>query len=369
MASGKKRGKKQKNTLFHWIKGISYSVVALTFAGLQLLSYLSAVVNPAKVWFFSIFGLLFLPIFIINIILAVWAGVHKSPLAFIPLIAILPSFFLLGRFFKPGQGEPRIFDRADGIRIITCNIDRFAYDRKIEDRQERIDSIFAFLNRNEADVICLQEYACAEPGDIRHLVGRKLPGYEFEYYLFKGRKGFSGNVTLSRYKACDKGKILFDDSRNLALWTEYETRGQRFRVYNCHFESYAISLSNIWQTLTGNADARLETGTKYRKSLSRRPKQVDAVLTHFDNSPCAGVVCGDFNDNPMSYTYHRVRRVDKDSFIEAGDGFGATFTAFWPLLRIDYVFVPENWTVVSHKTVKTGFSDHYPIVTDCKLSD
>lgn len=364
-----KKKTRKKNRLFHWIKGISYSFVALTFALLQMLSYLSAVVNPAKVWFFSIFGLLFLPIFIINIILAVWAAAHRSPLALIPLIAILPSVFFVGRFFRGNQDEIASFNRDDGIRIITCNIDRFAYDRKIEDRNERIDSVLTFLQKHEPDVICLQEFYCSDPSDIKHLIKKHLPGYEIEYYLFKARKGFCGNVTLSRFKASDKGKILFEDSRNLALWTEYDVRSQRFRVYNCHFESYAISLSNIWLTLTGNSEARQETGTKYRKSLTRRPKQVDAVLTHFDNSPCAGVVCGDFNDNPMSYTYHRVRRVDKDSFIEAGDGFGATFTAFWPLLRIDYVFVPENWTVVSHKTVKTGFSDHYPIITDCILSD
>ncbi len=360
---------KKRNRLFHWIKGISYSVVALVFAGLQLLSYLSAVVNPAKVWFFSIFGLLFLPIFIINVILAIWAACHKSALALIPLVAILPSFFLVGRFFRTGQDDVQMLNSDNGIRIITCNIDRFAYDRKIEDRQERIDSVFGFLSRNNADVVCLQEFACSDPSDIRHLVKNKLPGYNIEYYLFKGRKGFSGNVTLSRHKASDKGKILFEDSRNLALWTEYEVCGQRFRVYNCHFESYAISLSNIWQTLTGDTSAMHETGNKYRKSLSRRPKQVDAVLNHFDNSPCSGVVCGDFNDNPMSYTYHRVSRMDKDSFIEAGQGFGSTFSAFWPLLRIDYVFVPESWTVVSHKTPKTSFSDHYPVITDCILNN
>ena len=75
--------------------------------------------------------------------------------------------------------------------------------------------------------------------------------------------------------ASDKGKILFEDSRNLALWTEYDVRSQRFRVYNCHFESYAISLTNIWLTLTGNSEAMQETGTKYRKSLTRRPVPAD----------------------------------------------------------------------------------------------
>ena len=36
-------------------------------AALLLLSFLSVVADPAKAWFFTIFGLLFIPLFIVNL--------------------------------------------------------------------------------------------------------------------------------------------------------------------------------------------------------------------------------------------------------------------------------------------------------------
>ena len=82
-----KKKTRKKNRLFHWIKGISYSFVALTFALLQMLSYLSAVVNPAKVWLISLVGIFFVPLSIVNLLLLLWAVKRRSKSFLIPLLA------------------------------------------------------------------------------------------------------------------------------------------------------------------------------------------------------------------------------------------------------------------------------------------
>lgn len=69
----KKKGNRRQRNLF---VGISAGVLMLVAAGLLMLSYISTVANPAKVWFFSIFGLLFFPIAILNIVLLIWAAVQ-----------------------------------------------------------------------------------------------------------------------------------------------------------------------------------------------------------------------------------------------------------------------------------------------------
>jgi endonuclease/exonuclease/phosphatase family metal-dependent hydrolase len=110
-----------------------------------------------------------------------------------------------------------------------------------------------------------------------------------------------------------------------------------------------------------------ETGNKMKRSITRRPKQVDQVFNDIENCPVDSFVCGDFNDNPMSYTYYRMTRGRKDAFIEAGDGFGATFATLWPVLRIDYVLFPEKFNAVSHDIPRVPYSDHYPVITEIKL--
>lgn len=363
----KKKGNRRQRNLF---VGISAGVLMLVAAGLLMLSYISTVANPAKVWFFSIFGLLFFPIAILNIVLLIWAAVRRSRLLIIPLLAVLPSLLFAGRYIRFGNSEAAGQNEVSAspsasVRLLTWNVDRFSYRKdRCASREACADSIFAYLRRQNADIICLQEYVTENPSQLKSFVSSRMPGYHIEYYLLKGRGTYCGNMTLSRLPAVGKGKVLFEDSSNLALYSDYSSCGRKFRIYNCHFESYAISMSNIWKSVTGDREILQKTENKYRRSIIRRPKQVNDVLAHIEESPIEALVCGDFNDNPMSYTYHRISHDLKDTFVEAGCGFGASYSAFWPMLRIDYVFIPQEWHAVSHITDRVKLSDHYPVVTD-----
>ena len=94
---------------------------------------------------------------------------------------------------------------------------------------------------------------------------------------------------------------------------------------------------------------------------------MDQVFSDIEKCTEDTFVCGDFNDNPMSYTYHRMRRGRKDAFVEAGHGFGATYAGLWPLLRIDYILLPDSYMTVSHKIPRIEFSDHYPVIAEISM--
>ena len=87
------------------------------------------------------------------------------------------------------------------------------------------------------------------------------------------------------------------------------------------------------------------------------------VHDHIAACTIPSMICGDFNDTPMSYTYHRLAAGHKDSFADGGSGMGATFSVLWPLLRIDYILVPENVTCDRTTVNRVPFSDHYPVST------
>ena len=105
-----------------------------------------------------------------------------------------------------------------------------------------------------------------------------------------------------------------------------------------------------------------ETEQKMRRSITERPKQVSEVLQDIDRAPVRSLVVGDFNDNPISYTYYRLLRGRNDSFVKAGKGFGATYRTLWPLLRIDYILYPRGLEAVSRTVPHIKYSDHYPII-------
>lgn len=355
-----------KNRFF----GLTSRLMMLIAAAFLVLSYVAMFVNPAKLWLFSVIGLLFVPLSVVNAALLIWALLRRSRAFVIPLLALLPACMFLGKYFRFGEnGDMAMSDES--IKVVTWNVGRFMHyadDSGISGRTECADSVLSFIRQEDADIICLQEFHVGRSDRIRAYIKEKMPGYSVEYYMFTGSDGSFGNMTLSKLPVRNRGKIKFDSSANLAIFTDYMASDRIFRIYNCHFESYNISFAGIVRGLfRSGSDVFAETGSKMKRSITMRPKQVDKVLSDISECPVDAFVCGDFNDNPMSYTYYRLRRERKDAFAEAGKGFGATYSLLWPLLRIDYILCPEDCSVVSHKIAHVGLSDHYPVVAEIKL--
>ena len=361
----KQKGRKRKSVRkMLTFTGFTARVMMSVMAALLLLSFLALVANPARVWFFTLFGLLFIPLLIVNFLLLLWALKRRSKTFVIPLVAILPSFFFIGDYFRV-SGTPDLQPSRDSsLKIVSYNIGRFRQGSKaFKDRDLCVDSLFAFLNRQDADVICLQEFYIKDLNRLKPFLSKHLKGYKAEYFLFDSRYGNFGNITLSKLPVIGKGVIRFDGSANLSLYTDHRYKDRKIRIYNCHFESYNISLTGLLRSvLNRNKDEIMVVEKKMESGIKRRPRQVQQVLEHIATSPVEAIVCGDFNDNPMSYTYTKLMKGRKDTFREAGRGFSATYKPLWPFVRIDYILCPDEMAPCLHTTPRVPFSDHYPVV-------
>lgn len=341
----------------HWLSRLSFGTVSLFFSVLLLLGYLSMVVDPAKAWFFTLFGLLYIPVLLIVLVLFVLALFRRSHLRGLLLLMLLPSVFLFGKYYQfkgPSDETPST------LKIVSYNVGLFAHGDGFENRLALADTVCAYLRKADADILCLQEFYLPNNVDFGSWIKRRFPGYTVEYYVLSGDSGQFGNVTLSRRPVSGKGRMDFEKSTNMALWTDVRLDSSTVRLYNCHFESYNISLSGLVKK-AGEEGLMEETEQKMRRSITERPKQVAEVMRDVDAAPVRSLVLGDFNDNPLSYTCFRLLRGRKDSFVSAGKGFGATYRSLWPLLRIDYILYPKDLAAVSYRVDKVKYSDHYPV--------
>ena len=84
----------------NWFFGLTSRMLMLIVAGLLVLSYASIVINPAKVWLISLAGILFVPLSIVNAFLLLWAVKRRSRSFMIPLLALVPAFFFVGRYVR-----------------------------------------------------------------------------------------------------------------------------------------------------------------------------------------------------------------------------------------------------------------------------
>lgn len=353
--------------------GITFRFV-LTVAALCLfLSYISSYIDPSRFSAPLFFGLYFIPILAINIILFMIALLGRSKSVWIPLIAILPALLFAERFFKFKSSEETA-SGSNPIKIETYNVGKFRLSSGGLSATATIDSISRHLGSTDADIICLQEAYLDSTGQAKSI----FPGYRYRtYHLIKHTNGKrSGNIILSKYPIANGGVLTFKSSTNLSLFADIVIKNDTLRFYNNHLESYAISPTALIKKIREKrknsedvAEEIISVHTKLRNTGIKRSGQVAEVLGHIQKSPYPAVICGDFNDTPMSYTYHKLSYGSLDTFKEAGHGFSATYSMAWPLLRIDYIFIPKNSTALSHKTIKCNFSDHYPVIAEFAPGD
>ncbi|MBK6641784.1 MAG: hypothetical protein IPG39_11360 [Bacteroidetes bacterium] len=76
---------------------------------------------------------------------------------------------------------------------------------------------------------------------------------------------------------------------------------------------------------------------RLKKAFIKRAAQADMISKHIGTSPYPVIVCGDFNDTSLSYTYKTISAGLLDAFRESGSGMGSTYTGPIPGLRIDYI--------------------------------
>ena len=337
-----------------------FSLLALVVAAALLLSYLALFFNPTDYPVLMFFGLYFIPILLLNLLVLLIALVKYQRSLLIPIIALIPTLFLADRFVKFGREEQELTGKP--VKVLTYNLGRYAAGGRRVTTNESISGIRRLLAEQDADIVCLQEFAVSDTTSL----STYLPEYPYRArHLFKGNRYF-GNLTLSRYPIRHVESLTFPDSRNLSLVTDIDVAGQQIRVYNCHLESYSISFTALVKRLFRKShfkDEMVQVHGKVREATRRRSAQVDAVLQNEAASPYPSLVCGDFNDTPISYTYHRLIQTKKDSFAEAGTGFGATYSVLWPMLRVDYILLPQEYAADRHETLRVPWSDHYPVTT------
>ncbi|MCR5709052.1 MAG: endonuclease/exonuclease/phosphatase family protein [Bacteroidales bacterium] len=353
---GRHSGYGSKRT-FGQVLGTLFALIA---AAALLLSCLAIFANPARFPLLLFFGFYFIPLLLLNLLILLICLLKLRKTLLIPLIALIPPLFLADRFYRFGHEEAPL--TGDGFEILTYNLGRYKAGGRNVTSNESISAIRNYLAEQDADIVCLQEFAVSDTGSL----GIYLPAYPYHaQHLFKGNRSF-GNVTLSKHPINHVETITFPDSRNLSLVTDIDVSGRTLRIYNCHLESYSISFTGLIKRLFHKetfTDEVVQVHEKLGTATRRRSEQVGKLLLSEQESPWPTVLCGDFNDSPVSYTYQQLSKTKTDSFTEAGSGFSSTYSVLWPMLRIDYILLPREFAASRHTVARIPWSDHYPVKT------
>lgn len=82
-----------------------------------------------------------------------------------------------------------------------------------------------------------------------------------------------------------------------------------------------------------------------------------------NNTDKPAVILGDWNMKPNSKKWGLMSNQYRDVWDEVGNGAGFTYPSTKPRIRLDYIFVTDNITIIDATVLYTEASDHLPLVS------
>ena len=309
---------------------------------------------------------LFFPVFLLGniLFLAFWAVVYRK-FILLPLLALLGCWGSMRTYFPINCFREDAPEEA--IKIVSYNTR--AFGEKKPHTKERPNEVLAYLQNSHADIICLQEFIFG--GKLKKKdIDYALRDYRYKHYLPLG-KGLNGLGCYSRYPILSATPILYKGTRNGSVAYRIKVDSDTLLVINNHLESNKILKSDVeiyQEMMDAPSKQKLFAGVrklwgKMAKATSVRAKQADILVETLRGSKEKSVIlCGDFNDTPISYTHHVLCDELQDAFVETGNGLGVSYNKDRLYVRIDHILASKNLKVYDCTVDNTiQASDHYPV--------
>ena len=245
-----------------------------------------------------------------------------------------------------------------------------------QQKQQMLDIIKSY----QPDVACFQEMVASDsiPTALNYIPNfAKEFNMPYYYFSYNSKLDYDNNhhfgiVIFSKFPIIQNKSISHppNNYNYIFQYVDIVKDLDTFRVFNLHLQSLKFSAADRkyldGPTIDDETNFRQSRNIlyKFKNGFLNRQLQSQYVKVEVNKSPYPVIVCGDFNDVPNSYAYHRIGEGLYNAFAEKGSGIGRTFSHISPTLRIDNMFVDKRFSVMQYTRNNKRISDHFPIVAD-----
>jgi endonuclease/exonuclease/phosphatase family metal-dependent hydrolase len=241
------------------------------------------------------------------------------------------------------------------------------------------NNIYQMIEENAPDILCLQEfYTNNRKGYTDHITGI-LQQLHYPYFYFTCDKvrwytWQYGIVLFSKYPIVSASTIPCGHSSigsgSSILQADILIHGDTVRILSAQLQSYmfkSADYSFIHMKDPADVGEGKTLVAKMRHTIHKRAEQARLLASQVDASPYPAIVCGDFNDIPVSYTYNTISNNMQDAFLRGGWGLGRTLSFLSPTLRIDYILAQPSFNIHGYRTFKKKGFEHFPVMAAFSL--
>lgn len=343
----------------------------LLVVALFIASAFSDRISPEKNILFSYLGLAFPVLCVLNLcFILYWLFLWEWRCVLIGLIAFLICWNPVSSYF-PFHNRVDDVPKENVIKVLTYNVMGFGYRNHTK---EFPNPIVKYIADSDADIVCLQEFAVGT--SQKFLTTQKLrtalPMYRYHSATLISNSGSLkfGIAVFSKYPILNSKRIDYKSKFNGSSIHELDIKGKKVSLVNNHLESFKLTSEDKGRYSAFIKNINSETFDGVRGSLEQklgtafrlRSKQAEAVAEAIKNVKTDYViVCGDFNDTPVSYAHRVIQGPLKDAYTESGRGYGVSYNENFFWFRIDNILHSSNMKSMNCTIDKVRYSDHYPM--------
>lgn len=337
--------------------------------------------DPETYWFLSLFTLA-LPyfIFILLVFFVFWIFI-KPVWCLISVLFLAIGWSAVNNIIPPRLHSAFTMNKNPrSIRVMSWNVEQFNI-QNYKNNPSGKSHMLNLINEYSPDIACLQEAVAGESKEAINYFPDIVKALNFKdnFFAYRLADNFDryhhfGTIIFSRYPIIRKQFMVNnpDDYNSTFQYVDVLIGQDTVRVFNMHLQSLKFSKENrnyldSLNLNSASASESMNVVEKIKSGVMKRAIQARFARDEINHTPYPKIICGDFNDVPVSYAYNIVGKGLQNAFVEKGAGLSPTFIGISPTLRIDNIFVDSNFVVTQFKRIKKVLSDHYPIITDVEL--
>ncbi|MDR1221912.1 MAG: endonuclease/exonuclease/phosphatase family protein [Tannerella sp.] len=345
-----------------------------------LASAWSDLISPEKNILFAYLGLIFPVLLFINTCFFIYWIILKKWLMIFILTLTFAACWIPFSNYCPFHIKTEVLPQEDMIKVLSYNVMSFAYKNHT---QESPNKIIQYVAESGADIVCLQEYLVSERANLMNSkdVAKALPMYPYiaEIIFSSPEKRYKfGLAVLSKFPITKSRKIDISSAYNGASVHEINVKGKKIIVFNNHLESFKLTAEDRSHYSDMITHGNLESFDGLRGSIQQklgqafriRAGQAELIAGEIRKmNAYYAIVCGDFNDTPISYVHRVLQGSLVDAYAESGFGLGISYNRNFFLFRIDHIFHSSSMESYNCRVdTRVNLSDHYPIYCYLKLN-
>lgn len=349
--------KQLKTFTIRMVAGGNIAAVAL----MLLMGYADHI-PPTTHPYLSCIGITFPVMLVVNMLFLFFWLTFKWKYAIIPVVGYFLVYAPIS-IYMPFNMEKDV--PKESIKILTYNVQGFTGMPRYDGA---FDRIYEYIKQCNADIVCLQE-DLNSPGVVRPRLDSL---YDYHDTIMVGTKNANAIGIYTQYPIVKKERLPYQSKGNGSCAYYLKVENDTIIVVNNHFESNHFSLDDRQEykdMLKGKVERdSLETTSKMifaklADAAKVRAPQVETVHKYIEeHKRYPIIVCGDFNDNPISYAHRSMAEGLTDCYVETGKGIGLSYNQKGFFVRIDNIMCSDHFTPYNCKVdSKIDASDHYPM--------